>query len=320
MFQEKFHFDPHTLRFVRVTKTLKTRIFLLLLFISLSVAGGILIYHLSVYMGINPKVSRLWLENTELITRYNQLNEKMNEYDRLLEQYQVIDDSLYRCILEQEPLPSYIRQPGLGGSYMYGYLEGFTSSDLMINTSRRLDDLTVRTEMQYQSFSELAWQALEKRDLLNRKPSIQPVSLEDPYWLTSSFGRRIDPVTKVYTRHYGLDFAGAIGTNIYATGNGVVDYIRISVGGYGKEVVINHGFGYSTRYAHLNKILVHKGQQIKRGQVIGVLGNSGKSTGPHLHYEVRYMNRPLNPFYFFSDDLTPEEYREIISLSDRVDN
>ena len=320
MFQKKFHFDPSTLRFIRVRKALKTRIFLLLLFISISVAGGIMIYHLSVYLGINPKVSRLLLENTELVTQYTQMNEKMDEYDRLLEQYQVIDDSLYRCILEQDPLPSYVRQPGLGGTYLYGYLEGFASSNLMINTSRRLEDLTVRTDMQYQSFSDLARLALEKRDLFDRKPSIQPVSLEDPYWLTSSFGTRIDPVTRVYKRHYGLDFAGAIGTNIYATGDGIVSYIKISTGGYGKEVVIDHGFGYATRYAHLNKISVYKGQQIKRGQVIGLLGNSGKSTGPHLHYEVRYMNRPLNPFYFFSDDLTPAQYMEIISLSDRVDN
>lgn len=320
MFQKRYQFDPQTLRFIRVKRSTKTRLFFILLFVSLSIAGAILIYNLSVNLGVNPKVSRLLLENTELITGYIQLSERMNHYDRLLEEYRVIDDSIYRCILEQEPLPSYVRQPGLGGSYPYGYLEGFTNSDLMISTSRRLDYLTLITEMQYKSFVELANHALEKRDLFNRKPSIQPVSLDDQYWLSSDFGTRIDPVTKVLTRHYGLDFAGAIGTKIYATGDGIVKYIKISSGGYGKEVFINHGFGYTTRYAHLNKILVHKGQEIKRGQVVGVLGNSGKSTGPHLHYEVCFMNKPLNPFFFYSDDLTPEEYAEIISLPDRVDN
>ncbi|KPK80801.1 MAG: hypothetical protein AMS27_16085 [Bacteroides sp. SM23_62_1] len=320
MFQKRFQFDPETIRFVRVRRSPKARILLILLFLSLSSVTAILIYHLTVNLGINPKVTKLSLQNTELIYRYQQLNNRMNDYDGFLEEYQYVDDSIYRCILEQEPLPDYIRQPGLGGSYQYVYLEGFINSELMINTSTRADYLTLRLEMQLKSFDDLASKALEKRDLLNRKPSIQPVALGDPYWLTSVFGSRIDPVTKIYTSHYGLDFAGAVETNIYATGDGIVEYIKISSGGYGKEVVINHGFGYSTRYAHLNKIFVRKGQEIKRGQVVGLLGNSGKSTGPHLHYEVRFMNKPLNPYYFYSDDLTPEEYRKIISLPDRVDN
>ena len=320
MFQKRFHFDHQTLRFIRVKRSLKTQLFFIVLFFSLAVSAGILVYNLSVRFGINPKVSKLRLENTVLITKYKQLNEQMNYYDRLLEEYQITDDSIYRCILEKEPLPSYVRQPGLGGSNPYSYLEGFSSSDLMINTSRRLDYLVIKTDMQHRSFVELAGYALEKTDLLSRKPSIQPVSPADPYWISSDFGIRIDPVTKMYTSHFGLDFAGEVGTNVYATGNGVVNYIKISDSGYGKEVVIDHGFGYSSRYAHLNKILVHKGQKIKRGQTIGMIGNSGKSTGPHLHYEVRFMRKPLNPYYFFSDDLTPEEYEEIISLSDRVDN
>ncbi len=320
MFQRKFHFDHQTLRFVRVKRTLKTRLIFILLFFSLSVSGAILVYKLSVRLGINPKVSQLRRENTELVTNYKWLNDRMNNYDRLLKEYQVIDDSIYRCILEKEPLPSYVRQPGLGGSDPYSYLKGYNSSDLMVNTSRRIDHIALRTDIQYRSFVEIAGYANNKSDLLSRKPSIQPVSPEDHYWISSAFGGRIDPVTKVYTRHYGLDFAARIGTNVYATGDGVVNYIKISNGGYGKEVVIDHGYGYSTRYAHLNIILVHKGQQIRRGQVVGTMGNSGKSTGPHLHYEVRFLRIPLNPYYFFSDDLTPEEYEEVISLSDKIDN
>lgn len=320
MFQRKFHFDHQTLRYVRVKRTLKTRLIIILLFISLSVSGAILVYKLSVRLGINPKVSQLELENTELIMNYKLLNERMNDYDRMLGEYQVIDDSIYRCILEKEPLPSYIRQPGLGGSDPYSYLEGYNSSDLMVNTSQRLDYLVLRTDIQYQSFVELAGDAYKKSDLLNRKPSIQPVFPGDPYWISSVFGVRIDPVTKVYTRHFGLDFAARIGTNVYATGDGIVDYMKISNNGYGKEVVIDHGYGYSSRYAHMNKILVHKGQKIRRGQIVGTIGNSGKSTGPHLHYEVRFQRKPLNPYYFFSDDLTPEEYEKVVSLSDKVDN
>ena len=152
------------------------------------------------------------------------------------------------------------------------------------------------------------------------KPSIQPVSLENFYWISSVFGYRIDPIYKHRAMHRGVDFAAAIGTPVYATGDGVVKWTRVASNGYGKEVVIDHGFGYTTRYGHLHEILVHAGQKIKRGNVIGTLGDSGKSTGPHLHYEVRENDRALDPKHYYAEDLSPEEYSEIISLSEKVNN
>jgi hypothetical protein len=316
MFQRRFQLDPKTLRYVQVKRTLKSKILTALLFSSVTILLTAGIINITDRLGIRIKYRHLRTVNAELVEHYQLLDKEMDNYDRLLAGYQVNDDSVYRCILDIEPLPSFARKPGFGGSDLYNYLEGYSSSDLMINTSIRLEHIEMRTDLQKSSFTDLDRLALERKTLLSSKPAIQPISLEDTYWLSSDFGIRTDPVTKMPTFHCGIDYAANPGLNVYATGDGIVDFIRISKGGYGKEIIIDHGFGYSSRYAHLQKILVQPGQKIQRGQIIGFLGNSGKSTGPHLHYGVDYFNKPVNPYFYYSNDLSPQEYNKIVSLAE----
>jgi len=320
MFKRRFHFDPQTLRYVQVKRTLKSKLLLTLLFSTLTILLTVIIINITDHLGIRLKYQHLKSVNSRLIDRYQQLNKEMDYYDMLLVEYQMIDDSIYRCILDVEPLPSFLRKPGSGGHDPNNYLEGYASSDIMISTSLRFDDIKLRTDLQEHSFTDLDRLADEKKSFLSCKPSIQPISLDNYYWLSSDFGMRTDPFTKSSAFHQGLDFASEPGLNVYATGDGTIAFVKISNGGYGNVVIIDHGYGYSSKYAHLQKIFVSPGQKVHRGQIIALLGNSGKSTGPHLHYGINYLDRPANPFFYFSDDLSPEEYNKVVSLSEQVDN
>jgi hypothetical protein len=320
MFKRRYHFDPQILRYVQVKRTLKSKLLIALLFGTLSILLTVIIIQITDHLGIRLKYLHLQSVHSKLVENYQQLNGKMDYYDRLLGEFQIIDDSVYRCILDVEPLPSFLRKPGSGGYDPYTYLEGFVTSDIMIHTSMRFDNIKSRTDLQEHSFTDLDRLASEKKSLFSCKPSIQPISPDNFYWLSSDFGMRIDPVTKTLAFHYGLDFASEPGLKVYATGDGIVDFVKISNGGYGNVAVIDHGYGYTSRYAHLQKIFVYPGQQVHRGQVIALLGNSGKSTGPHLHYGISYLGKPVNPFFYFSDDLSPEEYNKVVSLSEQVDN
>jgi hypothetical protein len=315
MFQRRFHFDPKTLRYVQVKRSLKTKLLIASLLCSLTILLTAGIIAVTDHLEIRIKYKNLKKDHAILVERYQQLDKRMDKYDRVLAEYQLHDDSIYRCILDIEPLPSFARKPGFGGSDHYNYLEGYSSSNLMIGTTIRLDHISMRTDLQNTSFMELNRLVHERDVLLDSRPAIQPISPGDTYWLSSDFGYRIDPVTKLRTFHCGLDFAANPGLNVYATGDGIVNFIRNSNGGYGKEIIIDHGFGYTSRYAHLQKILVQPGQRVKRGQVIGFLGNSGKSTGPHLHYGITCFGKHVNPYFYYSADLSPTEYSKIVSLA-----
>ncbi len=316
MFHKKFKLDPDTLRFVQVTKDLKSRLLTGFLFgfaVILLTAG---IISITDHMNVRLKYEHLKKVNSRLLEKYNLLFTEMDNYDRLLAEYQVTDDSVYRCILNIDPIPAYARRPEFGGSKHYEHLQGYPSSSLMISTSLRLDQIRMRTDLQNSSFEDLDKLAFDRKALLGSKPAIQPVALDATYWLSSDFGYRIDPFTHRRAFHDGMDYAAEPGLNIYSTGDGVVEMINSSKYGYGKEIVINHGFGYTSRYAHLLKILVEPGQTVKRGQLIGLLGNSGRSTGPHLHYGVDFFDKAVNPYFYYSNDLSPEEYNKIVSVSD----
>ena len=316
MFQKRFKIDPDTLRYVLVKKDLKSRILTGTVFslAAILLAAGII--SITDNLDIRMKYRYLKRVNSRLVEQYKQLSSKMDNYDRMLAEYQVTDDSIFRCILNIEPIPSYSRKPGIGGSDRFEYLEGFPSSSLMINTSLRLDLIEIKTNLQNSSFTDLDRLAIKRKSLLGSIPAIQPISIDATYWLSSDFGFRIDPFTHTRAFHNGMDFAAEPGLNIYATGNGTVDYIGDSRWGYGREILIDHGFGYTSRYGHLQKILVQPGQKVQRGQLIGLLGNSGRSTGPHLHYGVNYDSKDVNPYFYFSNDLSPLEYNKIISISE----
>jgi len=246
--------------------------------------------------------------------------DRVREIETSIGELQCRDDNIYRSYYQLEPISAALREAGLGGAEQYSNLQGYESSHFMIDLTRRIDMADIRLDIQSGSFTDLLSKAEYQKQLLDHKPSIQPISLQNFYWISSAFGYRTDPMSKRRTMHRGVDFAGRKGLNVYATGDGVVVRTKVSRTGFGKEVLVDHGFGYVTRYGHMNSILVQMGQEIKRGSIIGTLGSTGKSTGPHLHYEVRHYGRAVNPKHFYSEDLSPTEYSEIVALGGPVDN
>ncbi len=197
------------------------------------------------------------------------------------------DDRFYRSILNLEPVPASIREAGTGGSEPYMQLSAVREPGLVSNVSQRMDKISSRVQIQSSSLENVYEQAITNQHFLACKPSINPISSADPYWLTSTYGYRNDPFTGRRTAHHGIDLAGPYGLEVHSTGDGVVVSAYLNRHGYGKEVIVDHGFGYTTKYAHLQEIMVKRGQKLKRGEVLGTLGSTGRSTGPHLHYEVR---------------------------------
>lgn len=251
--------------------------------------------------------------NKELRDDYAQLNNRINLAENILGELQKRDDKVYRSVFDLEPIPSSVREAGFGGSEKY-YPQLYTRDiDFVSNTAQKLDQLSNKVKVQSLSLSHLYLKAQEQQLILMQKPSISPISPADEVWLSSSYGYRKDPFTNFKRMHHGIDLAGEVGIKIFATGNGICELAKANRYGYGKEIIIDHGFGYTTIYAHLNKIYVKEGETVKRGQLIGELGNTGRSTGPHLHYEVWENNKPVNPIYFFYENLSPLEYLEIAS-------
>jgi hypothetical protein len=318
MSRERFHFNPVSHRFEPDKPTLKVRLKRYAPYALLAVSLSLLIRYTTYHYLSNPKEANLLAAKEIILERYQTCEERIQELESTLIEIQHWDDHIYRSFFELDPIPHSIREAGLGGAERYKGLQGYESSSIMVNLNERADLTGIRMDIQSRSFRDLLTEADRHSNLMNHKPSIQPVSLENFYWISSVFGFRIDPIYKHRAMHRGVDFAAAIGTPVYATGDGVVKWTKSARNGYGKEVVIDHGFGYTTRYGHLHDILVHMGQKIKRGNVIGTIGDSGKSTGPHLHYEVREDGRAKDPKDYYAEDLSPEEYSEIISLSDKV--
>lgn len=304
--QEQFSFNADELTYVKVKsnkqKKLK-RIFLVsLLFI---VVQFILLAFTFPYL--KSVESRLVeQENEKLLDEYLVLQGKLKNAESKLSYLESRDDSLFRAIFEISPLSATMRHAGFGGTDKYASLENFEHSDLMINTAARLDALMSKTNVQDASYDELKKVLKKKQDYFESIPALRPLSLKNTR-LSSFYGVRLHPILKRYKMHKGIDIAAPKGTLVYAPGNGKVVEIKRK-GGYGKEIIIDHGYGYTTRFAHLSKILVYKGEKIKRGQIIAKVGSTGLSTAPHLHYEVRKNNKAINPENYFYADIDPEKY------------
>ncbi|MBL6874035.1 MAG: M23 family metallopeptidase [Flavobacteriales bacterium] len=263
----------------------------------------------------SPKEKKLKLEIQNLISQYEVIDKNMKQVEIVLDEIQDRDDNIYRVIFEADPIPTSIRKQGFGGVNRYEKLLGLSNSELMINTSKKIDQLTKQLYLQSKSFDEVIDLAKNKSNMLASIPAIQPVANKDLKRMASGYGYRIHPIYKTRKMHYGMDFSAKTGTEIYSTGDGVVSKVKRSKRGYGNYVKINHGFGYETLYAHMSKYIVKKGQKVKRGEVIGFVGNSGVSTAPHLHYEVRKDNKKINPVNFYYNDLSPEEYEKMLEIS-----
>ena len=318
MSKVKYKFNKKSLTFDRVHTTFRKRLLYFFTHLSTGVVfaavGLILAYNLV----DSPKERAQKREIEEMKLRYQILNDQLDKAKRIMEDLQDRDDNIYRVIFEAEPIPGSIREAGIGGIDRYEALKGYTNSEIMIETATKMDKIMGKLYVQSKSFDEVFELAKNKERMLASIPAIQPVNNKDLRRIGSYFGTRMDPFYKVRKFHEGMDFSASVGTEIYATGNGtIVEAGRDTQGGYGNIIIIDHGYSYKTVYAHLSRIFVKPGQKILRGQIIGYVGNTGKSTSPHLHYEVRKNGSPLNPIYFFFNDLTPEEFQMMLELSSR---
>ncbi|HOX76522.1 MAG TPA: M23 family metallopeptidase [Bacteroidales bacterium] len=313
----KYVFNHKTLSFEHARLTARHYILKVLSYLSTSVAFTAVIVLIGTYFFDSPKERMLKREIRQYELQFKLINERMAKLETVLNDMADRDDNIYRVIFESEPIPTEARKAGIGGSDRYRDLEGYRNSEILVKTARKLDQITAKMYIQSKSFDEVYEMAINKSRLLAGIPAIQPVSNQDLRRLSSYFGWRTDPFYKVQKFHEGVDFSAPPGTEIYATGDGKVLQADRSKTGYGNQIVIDHGFGYKTMYAHLQSFKVRAGETVKRGQVIGTLGSTGKSTSPHLHYEVWKNNTPVNPINYFFNDITPEQYEEMLILSQR---
>lgn len=266
----------------------------------------------------SPKEKALEREVQQLTIQYDLINREMGDVENVLDDLQKTDDNLYRTIFEAEPISPTLREGGIGGVNRYKSLEGYRNSNLVIETTNRLDKIRKKVVIQSKSFEALANLAKNKGDMLRSVPAIIPISSQDMTRIASGFGLRIHPIYKIIKFHSGMDFTAPAGTDIYATGNGVVASVQTSQRGLGKNIVIDHGFGYSSTYAHLSNFNVRVGQKVQRGDVIGYVGNTGTSIANHLHYEIRLNGVNVDPVNYYFEDLTPAEYEKVIDIASKT--
>lgn len=317
MSKVKYYYDSETLSYRKIEVKKGKRLGLISLYILGMFLGGflLLLVYLSTPTIETPREKLLSRELSNMQLQFELLNRKMTEVEEVLADVAYRDDNIYRLYFEADPIPEEQRRAGFGGVNRYRDLEGFDNSRLIISTSRRMDILTKQLVVQSRSLDEITVLASEKEKLLAAIPAIQPVANEDLSRMASGFGWRTDPFTKVRKFHYGMDFTAPRGTPIYATGDGKVITADNRATGYGNHIVIDHGFGYETLYAHLHRYNVRVGQQVKRGDVIGFVGSTGRSQAPHLHYEVIKDGERVNPINFYYGNLTAEEFEILLRKS-----
>ena len=286
MTNKKYIFNPQTLEYEEYKTSRKRKFWSVVLYLlSTSVTAFLIVVLIQNFFG-SPTERMQAREIEYLKLQYDIMNDKIDDLDLLLGELEDRDDNIYRMIFEADPIPSSVRRAGYGGSNRYMVLDGYVNSDMVVNTAKRIDVLTSQLYVQSKSFDDIYEMAKNKSEMLSCIPAIMPVKGTDIYRISSHYGHRTDPFYKVTKFHSGIDFSGPVGLGIYATGDGVVAKVEKNKSGYGNNIIVDHGYGYKTRYAHLSSIKVKKGEKVKRGQEIGTLGNTGKSTAPHLHYEV----------------------------------
>jgi len=318
MSKVKYYYDSDTLSYRKIEykKGRKTKIFLLSIVGALLSGFLLLIIYLNIPFLETPKEKALKREMTNLELQFELINKKMNEAETVLSDIEDRDNTIYRVYFEANPISNEQRNAGFGGVNRYKDLEGFNNSKLIISTSKRLDILTKQIVVQSKSLDEIAILAEEKEKLLTSIPSIQPVKNEDLTRMASGFGYRTDPFTKARKFHWGMDFTAPRGTPIYASGDGKVKRVDRRSSGYGRHIRIDHGFGYVSLYAHLYKYNVKKGQRVKRGDLIGFVGSTGRSQAPHLHYEIFKDGRRVNPLNFYYGNLSASEFAELLKKAE----
>ena len=321
MMKKKYKFNPDTLSYERVGISVRERLGKILTYLGSSLGLAIIIVIIFLNYYETPRAKALKRENQQLLSQYELMSRDLDIVEKVLEDLQQRDDNIYRIIFEADPIPSTVRKAGFGGSNKYSHLENYNNSSLIIETARKLDVLSKEAYIQSKSYDEVLKLALSKEKMLASIPAIMPVSNEDLKRTASGWGYRFHPIYKVRKMHYGMDFTAPIGTPVYSTGDGKVvetSGSKNSRVGFGLVVKVDHDFGYETLYAHLNAFNVKVGQEVKRGDIIGYVGNSGGSTAPHLHYEVHHNGSAVNPQHYYFKDLTPQEYERMIAISSNI--
>jgi len=310
-----YYFNPNTLSFEKEKLTLKDIFKRLLWFFATALSFSVIVLWISFYLIDSPKEKMLQKENNELKIELKKINKKLDVFEFVMKDLQERDDNVYRSIFETNPLPIEQRYPAMLESTKYDRLSRDEAFDLLNTIKIKTDKLTVQMAVQSRSYDTIAVLAAKKADMLAAIPAIRP--LKNMYKISSGFGRRYHPILKTLRPHTGIDIAAPRGTPVYATADG---YASSESGGsgYGIVVIINHGYSYKTLYAHLSKKAVKTGQKVKRGQIIGYVGNTGLSLGPHLHYEVIKNGSFVNPVHYFFNDITPAEYDAILKSSKEV--
>lgn len=314
MAKQKYIFNPKTLAFEVFHISTARKVGRIVL-VSLSVIGMAFLFAIllfALFKSPQEKIQARELEYMKL--QYDILNDRMDLYEAELADLEQRDNNVYRVIFDAEPITSVKRRMGLANVNRYANLEGYRNSEKVIAASKKLDMIASQLYYQSISYDEVFEMARNKEEMLASIPAIMPMRVKDIKYISSFFGYRPDPIYNIAKFHSGIDFSTNLNAEIYATGDGVVD-IDKTQWGYGKMVTIDHGYGYKSMYAHLNRFAVRKGQKVKRGQLIGYAGSTGKSTGIHLHYELRKDDVPIDPIHFFFNDLTPEQYEQILKQS-----
>ncbi len=317
MARKKFHFNSDTLSYEQIEHTITHWLKQLLIHAVSGVSLGAIFFFIFVSTVSSPEEKQLGQEKNHMKAQYKVIERQMEELQLVISDLQERDDNLYRVIFQSDPIPFSVRRATASNREYYEQLLDMTNSEIVVTTTKKLAELKKELYIQSKSYDELVLLAKNKETMLQNLPAIQPVLNKNLNRMASGFGWRIDPIYHTRRFHAGMDFTAPIGTDIYATGNGTVK----SAGweqGYGNCVQINHGYGYITLYGHMSSIRVHMGQAVKRGDVIGLIGNTGKSTGPHLHYEVHYKGEIMNPQNYYFLDLSPAEYDKMVQMSNNA--
>jgi murein DD-endopeptidase MepM/ murein hydrolase activator NlpD len=312
MSKVKYYYDAESLSYKKIKRKKRTTLKYAFVFLLGSALFGFLFVFLASQFVESPKerVLKRELQNSQL--QFELLNKKMREAENVLANVAERDNNIYRVYFEANPIPDEQRKAGFGGINRYKSLEGFDNSKLIIESNKRLDILQKQIVVQSKSLDEIAILAADKEKLLAAIPAIQPVRNQDLKRMASGYGMRSDPFTKARKMHYGMDFSAPRGTPIYASGDGVVVRADNTATGYGNHIRIDHGYGYESLYAHLYKYNIRKNQKVKRGDLIGFVGSTGRSEAPHLHYEIFKDGDRINPINFYYGSLTAEEFNKML--------
>ncbi len=315
MSKAKYKYNPKTLAYEEVRTHWIIKVLKIMLVAAPSIMLGLFLAVVFSNRMQQPQTKAYKREIKIYEREMSRIKKDLDLVHKVLHDVQKRDEDLYRQALYADKFPEELRMMGTGGSDKYADLKGLTNSELLIQTASSLDAAERRLNAQRLSFKELMALAKDKEKMLASIPAIQPVRNDELKRMASGYGWRVDPVYKTRRMHHGMDFTANIGTEVFVTGDGVIEATERNGWGYGNCIVVNHGFGYKTRYAHLSAFKITVGQKVKRGDLIGLVGSTGKSTGPHLHYEVEKNGEKVNPIHYYHTDLTPEQYERLLEMS-----